>query len=65
MEKCERETKRESVIGYILLNYFSFLLIISQFIIILPYTLYQEQAVFGKLKMDPAKRAQTQNAGEV
>jgi hypothetical protein len=22
-------------------------------------------AVFGKLKMDPAKRAQTQNAGEV
>jgi hypothetical protein len=28
-------------------------------------TLYQEQAVFGKMKMDPAKRAQTQNAGEV
>jgi hypothetical protein len=27
--------------------------------------LYQEQAVFGKMKMDPAKRAQTQNAGEV
>jgi hypothetical protein len=26
-------------------------------------TLYQEQAVFGKMKMDPAKRAQTQNAG--
>ncbi len=29
------------------------------------YTLYQERAVFGKMKMDPAKRAQTQNAGEV
>jgi hypothetical protein len=29
------------------------------------HTLYQEQAVFGKMKMDPAKRAQTQNAGEV
>jgi len=28
-------------------------------------TLYQEQAVFGKMKMNPAKRAQTQNAGEV
>jgi hypothetical protein len=28
-------------------------------------TLYQEQAVFSKMKMDPAKRAQTQNAGEV
>jgi hypothetical protein len=28
-------------------------------------SLYQEQAVFGKMKMDPAKRAQTQNAGEV
>ncbi len=28
-------------------------------------TLYQEQAVCGKMKMDPAKRAQTQNAGEV
>ncbi len=28
-------------------------------------TLYQEQAVFGKMKMDPAKRAQTQSAGEV
>ncbi len=28
-------------------------------------TLYQEWAVFGKMKMDPAKRAQTQNAGEV
>jgi hypothetical protein len=28
-------------------------------------TLYQEQAVFGKMKMDSAKRAQTQNAGEV
>jgi hypothetical protein len=27
-------------------------------------TLYQEQAVYGK-KMDPAKRAQTQNTGEV
>jgi hypothetical protein len=26
--------------------------------------LYQEQAVFGKMKMDPVKRAQTQNAGE-
>ena len=30
-----------------------------------PYTLYQERAVFGKMKMDSAKRAQTQNAGEV
>ena len=29
------------------------------------YTLYQERAVFGKMKMDPAKRAQAQNAGEV
>jgi hypothetical protein len=28
-------------------------------------SLYQEQAVFGKMKMDPAKRAQTQNVGEV
>jgi hypothetical protein len=28
-------------------------------------TLYQERAVLGKMKMDPAKRAQTQNAGEV
>ncbi len=28
-------------------------------------TLYQERAVFSKMKMDPAKRAQTQNAGEV
>ncbi len=28
-------------------------------------TLYQERAVFGKMKMDPAKRAQIQNAGEV
>jgi hypothetical protein len=28
-------------------------------------TLYQERAVFGKMKMDPAKRAQTQNAGKV
>ncbi len=28
-------------------------------------TLYQEQTVFGKMKMDPAKRAQTQNAGLV
>jgi hypothetical protein len=28
-------------------------------------TLYQELAVFGKMKMDPAKRAQTQNAGEI
>jgi hypothetical protein len=28
-------------------------------------TLYQERAVFGKMKMDPAKPAQTQNAGEV
>ncbi len=28
-------------------------------------TLYQDRAVFGKMKMDPAKRAQTQNAGEV
>jgi hypothetical protein len=27
--------------------------------------LYQERAVFGKMKMDPAKRAQTQIAGEV
>jgi hypothetical protein len=31
----------------------------------LQQALYQEQAVFGKMKMDPAKRAQTQNAGEV
>jgi hypothetical protein len=30
-----------------------------------PPTLYQERAVFGKMKMDLAKRAQTQNAGEV
>jgi hypothetical protein len=29
------------------------------------YTLYQERAVFGKMKMDPAKQAQTQNAGEL
>jgi hypothetical protein len=28
-------------------------------------TLYQERAVFGKMKMDPGKWAQTQNAGEV
>jgi hypothetical protein len=28
-------------------------------------TLYQERAVFGIMKMDPAKRAQTQNAGEI
>jgi hypothetical protein len=28
-------------------------------------TLYQEQGVFGKMIMDPAKRAQTQNAGKV
>jgi hypothetical protein len=28
-------------------------------------TLYQERAVFGKMKMDPAKWAQTQNAGEI
>jgi hypothetical protein len=28
-------------------------------------TLYQERAVYSKMKMDPAKRAQTQNAGEV
>jgi len=28
-------------------------------------SLYQERAVFGKMKMDPAKQAQTQNAGEV
>jgi hypothetical protein len=28
-------------------------------------SLYQEQDVFGKMKMDSAKRAQTQNAGEV
>jgi hypothetical protein len=27
--------------------------------------LYQERAVFGKMKMDPAKRAQTPSAGEV
>ncbi len=30
-----------------------------------PNTLYQERAVFGKMKMDPAKRAQTQIADEV
>jgi hypothetical protein len=29
------------------------------------YTLYQERAVFGKIKMDPAERAQTQNIGDV
>jgi hypothetical protein len=29
------------------------------------HALYQERAVFGKIKMDPAKRAQTQNTGEV
>jgi hypothetical protein len=29
------------------------------------YTLYQERSVFGKMKMDPAKGAQTQNTGEV
>jgi hypothetical protein len=28
-------------------------------------SLFQERAVFGKMKMDPSKRAQTQNAGEV
>ncbi len=28
-------------------------------------TLYQERAVFGKMKMDPGKRAQTQNTSEV
>ncbi len=28
-------------------------------------TLYQEQAVFGKMKMDPSKRAQSQNTSEV
>jgi hypothetical protein len=27
--------------------------------------MYQERAVFGKMKMDPAKWAQTKNAGEV
>ncbi len=32
---------------------------------ILKCTLFQERAVFGKMKMDPAKRAQTQNAVEV
>jgi hypothetical protein len=32
---------------------------------IFTYTLYEEQAAFDKMKMDPAKRAQTQNAGEV
>jgi hypothetical protein len=31
----------------------------------LGYTLYQERAVFGKMKMDPAKWAETQNAFEV
>ena len=31
----------------------------------LGHTLYQERAVFGKMKMDPVKWAQTQNAGEV
>jgi hypothetical protein len=29
------------------------------------YILYQERAVFGKMKMDPAKWAQTQITGEV
>jgi hypothetical protein len=33
-------------------------------IVIIP-TLYQERTEFGKMKMDPSKRAQTQNAGEV
>ncbi len=32
---------------------------------ILQHALYQERAVFGKMKMNPAKWAQTQNAGEV
>jgi hypothetical protein len=32
---------------------------------VLVTTLYQERAVFGKMKMDPAKGAQTQNAGVV
>jgi hypothetical protein len=30
-----------------------------------PSSLYQERSAFGKMKMDPAKRAQTQNTGEV
>jgi hypothetical protein len=29
------------------------------------FALYQERAVYSKMKMDPAKRAQTQKAGEV
>jgi hypothetical protein len=32
---------------------------------VLATSLYQERAVFGKMKMDPGKRAQTQNTGEV
>jgi hypothetical protein len=28
-------------------------------------TQYQERAVYGKIKMDPVKRAQNQNTGEV
>ncbi len=43
----------------------SFSLSCIQHGILHPPTLYQERAVFGKMKMDPAKRAQTQNAGEV
>ncbi len=32
---------------------------------VIEITLYQGRAVFGKMKMDPAKRAQTQNAVKV
>jgi hypothetical protein len=37
----------------------------QQNVLLFSSTLYQERAVFGKMKMDPAKWAQTQNAGEV
>jgi hypothetical protein len=29
------------------------------------FTLYQERAVFGKMKMDPAKRAKTQEVSSL
>jgi hypothetical protein len=40
-------------------------LLFQQWILCPHSALYQERSVFGKMKMDPAKRAQTQNAGEV
>ncbi len=45
-------------LGFLGINLFKSVLMYSN-------ALYQERAVFGKMKMDPAKRAQTQNAGEV